>query len=262
LAHGLRAQDARAIVRQSVELDQVNWHRMKDYAWVAQRTERHFDSAGKVKSEHREKWETIVITGQIHRRMLERDGRPIPDDERRKQEKKLDAAVEKLKRETAAERQRRLSRYEKEREKDRAFLREIPDAYDFRLEGSTSIDGHAAWVIAASPHAGYSPRSGDAHAFAKIRGKLWIDQAEYQWVRLEAETTATISFGWFLARMNPGARLEFEQTRVNGEVWLPKREYDRGTGRVGILKKVAMEEELIWTDYRKFRVESKIIAPR
>ena len=79
-------------------------------------------------------------------------------------------------------------------------------------------------------------------------------------MRLEAGTTETISFGWFLARLDPGAKLVFEQTRVNNEVWLPKREYERGTGRVGILKKVAMEEELIWSDYRKFRVESNVVA--
>jgi hypothetical protein len=89
---------------------------------------------------------------------------------------------------------------------------------------------------------------------------LWIDKTEYQWVRLEAETTGTISYGLFLARLNPGAKLIFEQTRVNDEIWLPRREFMRGSGRLGLVKKVAMEEELTWSNYRKFQVESKVVS--
>jgi hypothetical protein len=76
---------------------------------------------------------------------------------------------------------------------------------------------------------------------------------------LEAETTGTISYGVFLARLHPGAKLVFEQERVNGQVWLPKREYTRGSGRVGLLKKIRMEEELTWNNYRRFETESKIV---
>jgi hypothetical protein len=76
---------------------------------------------------------------------------------------------------------------------------------------------------------------------------------------LEAETTDTISYGLFIARLNPGAKLVFEQTRVNDEIWLPKRESVIGSGRLGLVKKIAMQQELIWSDYRKFQVESKVV---
>ena len=166
----------------------------------------------------------------------------------------------KLQQETPAQRQRRVSEYEKRREKDREFLREITDLYDFQLEGEQQVDSHAAWVISATPKPGYQPRRRDAKPLLKIRGKLWIDKAEYQWVRLEAETTATISYGLFIARLNPGAKLVFEQTRVNDEIWLPKRESVSGSGRLGLVKKIALQQELIWSDYRKFQVESKVLA--
>jgi hypothetical protein len=51
----------------------------------------------------------------------------------------------------------------------------------------------------------------------------------------------------------------FEQQRVNDEVWLPKREFTRGSGRLGLIKKIQMEEELTWNNYHKFEAESKII---
>ena len=258
-ASPLCAQDAREIVRKSVDLDQANWLRMKDYTWIAHETERNVDSKGAVKSEKTRAWETLVLYGQPHRRMLERDGQSLPPDEQRKEQVKLDKLAAKLQQETSEQRQRRLTEYEQKRQKDRDFLREVTDLYDFHLEGDQEVDGHAAWVISATPKPGYQPKHRDAKPLLKIRGKIWIDKAEYQWVRLEAETTDTISYGLFIARLNPGAKLVFEQTRVNDEIWLPKRESVSGSGRLGLVKKIAMQQELIWSNYRKFQVESKVV---
>jgi hypothetical protein len=256
----LHAQDAREIVRKSVELDQANWLRMKDYTWIANETERSLDSKGQVKSTDTSKWETVVLYGEPHRRMLERNGKPLTADEQRKQQQKLDQAVAKLDGETDAQRQRRLEQLEKQREKDRDFLREVTDLYDLRIEGQDKIDGLDVWVISATPKPGYQPKRRDARPLLKIKGKIWIDKAEYQWVRIEAETTGTISYGLFLARLNPGAKLLFEQTRINDEIWLPKFERVSGSGRLGLVKKIALEQDLTWSNYRKFQVESKIVA--
>jgi len=257
---GLGAQDPREIVRRSVERDQANWLRMKDYTWIACETERHLDSRGQVKSQDSRAWETVILYSEPHRRILERNGEPLSSEELQKEQQKLDQAVAKLERETPAQRERRVEEFAKERQKDREFLREIVDLYDFRLEGEETVDNHDAWVISAVPRLDYQPKHREAKALLKIRGKLWVDKAEYQWVRLQAETTGTIAYGIFLARLNPGAKLFFEQTRINDEVWLPKREEMSGSGRLGLLKKIAMKQELTWSNYRKFQVESKILS--
>lgn len=259
---GIHAQDPREIVRKSIELDQINWMRMRDYTWIAHESDRYLDSRGSVKSEKSSKWETLVLSGRPYRRMLERDGRPLAADDQRREQERLDRTVAKLDRETPQQRQRRIEELDRKRKKDREFLREIPDLYNFHLEGQEKIDGRDVWVISATPKENYHPRLADTKPLLKIRGKIWIDQAEFQWVRLEAQTTDTISYGLFLARLSPGARLVFEQTRVNGELWLPKREYMRGSGRLGLLKKLAMEQELTWSNYRKFQVESKVVSTR
>lgn len=259
MAGGLTAQDAREIVRKSVELDQANWLRMKDYTWIARSTERRFDSSGKVTSIEKSAWETIMLDGEPYRRMLERNGRPLPPAAQKKQQDKLDKSAAKLAHETPEEKQRRLAAYEVRRRKEREFLRQIPDAYDFRLEGQTQVDGHDVWVISGAPRAGYHARDREGKALLKIRGKIWIDRLNYQWVRLEAETTETISFGLFLARLSPGARLVFEQTHISDDLWLPLRIYMKGAGRVGILKRIAMDQEITWSNYRKFQVDSKIV---
>jgi hypothetical protein len=256
----LWAEDAGAIIRKSIELDQANWARMKDYTWIARQAERSLDSRGGVKSEKIETWETVVLYGEPHHRMVERDGKPLSADDQRSEQQKLDKAVAKFERESPEQRQRREAEYEKRREKDREFLRDVPDLFDFKLLGAEKIDGHDVWVISADPRPGAQPKHGDAKPLLKVKGKVWIDKAEYQWVRLEAETTATISFGLFLARLAPGAKLEFEQTRVNDEVWLPKHELVRGAARLGLVKKFSLEQEVTWNNYRKFQVDSKVVA--
>jgi hypothetical protein len=74
------------------------------------------------------------------------------------------------------------------------------------------------------------------------------------------ETTDTISWGLFLARLNPGAKLTFEQTEVSSGLWLPKRLYLTGNGRLGLLKRLSEDQEIQWSNYRKFSVDSKIVT--
>ncbi len=258
LPPALYAQDAREIVRKSVELDQGNFSRAGDYTWSARRVERQLDSEGKVKSERTEAWETIVLYGEPHRKFIERNGKPLSTDELRKQQEKLDKSVAALRNESPQQKQHRLAGQEKQRRQSREFLLEIPEIYDLRIEREQMAGGRPVWVISATPKPGYRPKRADAKPLLQIKGRIWIDKNSYQWVRLEAETIGTISFGLFIARLSPGAKLIFEQARINDEIWLPERMYMRGAGRLMGLKKIAQEEEVTWSDYRKFRVESNI----
>ena len=252
-------QDAHEIVRRAVELDQANWIRMADYTWVGREHERHFDQHQKVTSDHEEGWETVILDGQPFRRTTERDGKPLPAEELHKQQQKLDKDTARLEKQSPAEKQRRAAEYDQSRRRERAFLLEAPEAFDLTLEGSDQIDGRDVWVISGAPKPGYRAKTREAAAFSKIRAKIWVEKAGYQWVRLEAQTTGTISIGLFLARLNPGAKLVIEQTLVNGEVWLPKREYMSGTGRIALLKRVSEDDEITWNDYKKFQVTSTIV---
>jgi hypothetical protein len=79
-------------------------------------------------------------------------------------------------------------------------------------------------------------------------------------VKVEAETTGTISWGLFLARLDSGAKLVFEQTEVSPGLWLPKRLYVSGGGRVALLKHLAEDQEIRWNNYKRFSVDSKIVS--
>ena len=254
------AQDARELVRRAIAQDQLDWVRMQDYTWQARDVERHFNSRGKVESTKQETWETLILDGKPCRRTLERDGKPLSAEEQASEQRRLDEVARKLSAETPAEKQRRLEEAEKRRKREFAFLSEIPDLFDLRLEGDSRVDGRPVWVVYGTPRPGAQPKSRDARMLLKVRGRMWIDKATNQWAKVEAETTGTITWGLFLARLNPGARLSFEQMEVNSEIWLPKHLFLTGSGRVVLFKRLAEDEQIDWSHYRKFTVDSRVVT--
>ena len=121
--------------------------------------------------------------------------------------------------------------------------------------------GNTARISAsAAPRPGYHGRSNLSKLFPKFRGKLWIDKTDYQWVKTEAEVIDNISWGLFVARLSKGARLDVQMTRVNDEVWLPKRIEAKASARVALVKKYNIEADTSFSNYRKFQVESRVVA--
>jgi hypothetical protein len=254
------AQDPHELVRRSIAQDQLDWVRMKDYTWQAHSVEKHLDSHGKVVSTKREAWETLMVDGQPYRRTLERDGKPISKEEQRSEQNKLDRETRRSSDRTAVEMQGRMDEAVKRRRREFAFLSEIPELLDLRLEGDSTVEGRPVWIVSGTPRPGAKAKSGDAKMLLKVRGRMWIDKATYQWARVEAETTDTISWGLFLARLNAGSKMTFEQTEVTSELWFPKRLLLTGSGRIGLVKRIALDEEIGWSNYRKFSVDSKIVT--
>jgi hypothetical protein len=141
--------------------------------------------------------------------------------------------------------------------KDRERLRYVPDGFDFTLEGESSINGREAWQIRVRPRRDY--KGPYAFLYRNMEGMLWIDRQDYQWVKVEADVLNTISLGWFLARIEKGTRLSFERSKVNGELWAATRVELRASARLALMKKVNAEQEVTFSDYRKFATDSRMV---
>jgi hypothetical protein len=250
--------DPREIVRRSVTVDDQNWKLARNYTYVQRETDRELDSSGKVKTTHTRTREVMYIGQRPYRRLLEKDGHPLIPAEEKKEQEKLDKVIAERDRETPAERARKIAEYEKRRAKQREELKDIPDAFDFKLVREEKLESGDVYVIDATPRASY--RGKEHNILNKMHGQLWIDRHDYHWVRAEAETLDTISFGLFIARLAKGSRLTFEQVRVNNEVWLPKRAMVTASARLGLVKKFNIEEETLWSNYRKFQTDSRVTS--
>ena len=182
----------------------------------------------------------------------------MPANEAKKEDEKIQKIIDKRKNESEADRRKRVEREEKGREDDRKFVLEIADAFNFRLAGSEVFDGRDAWVLEGEPRPGYEPKQRDARILGKFKGRVWIDKAEAQWVKLDITAIDTISVGFVLARIHKGTRVLIELTRVNDEVWLPKLVQLHFDALVALFKSYDEDVEQTYRDYKKFRTDTKI----
>jgi hypothetical protein len=251
----IHAQDATEIIRRSVERDAYNFERFKNYTFLERVEERRYGRDGKQTSKDLETYEFMVLAGRPYGKLVERDDKPLPEKDARKEQDKVDKELAKRQRESASDK----AKQDQDRAEQRRYLREVPEAFDLTLQGTGEIGGRPVWIIGAQPKPGYKPKLKRAEMLKNLRGRIWVDQADYQWVKAEVEVIQPISFGFGLLRLAPGSVLNFEQVRVNDEVWLPAHITVRADARVAYLRKLREELEITYRDYKKFQADSRIV---
>ena len=251
---------AKEMVRRAMQRDVSNWEQEKNYTFIQRIEQRELNSDGSVKSNKSETEEIIFLYDQPYAHLIKRNDQPLSDAEARKVEKKLNDTMQKRRGETPADREKRLADFEKRHREEHEFLLEVPDAYNFRIVGEETLNGRAAYVINAEPRADFRPNLNAARVLPKLRPKLWIDKTEFQWLKMSADVIDTITWGGFLLRLHPGSHIEIEETLVNNEVWLPLHAHIGFDARVALVKPIRLDIDAAFSDYKKFRAESKIIS--
>jgi hypothetical protein len=253
----LAGESADEIVKRSIQADDRNQKLIGGYIFKEQETQRELDGSGQTKITRRTTREILSIGGKRFSHVLEKDGKPLPPADGKKEQAKLDKAFAEAAKLSDEEKARRADEQRRQRAKDREIFEYIPAAYDLKLEGQATLNGRPAWVIDANPTGRYDGKY--ANLLRNIKGKLWIDQQDYQWVKLDAVALNDIAFGFVMGRVSKGMKLDFEQTKVNGEVWLPRSFHFLASERF-LFKRLSMDEQLAFSDYRKFQADSRIIS--
>jgi hypothetical protein len=247
------------IVRKALARDQENWLAARNYTFLERQVRRTF-SEGRVAGTRIRTYDVTMQDGSPYRRLIAENDQPLDAKRQRDEEEKLRKSIAARQSETGEQRQKRLAQEEKDRAREREFTNEIPAAFDLKLAGSGRLSGRDCWIIEGTPKADYRPRARTARVFPSLKGRLWIDKQDYGLVRGEAEVIRTISYGLFLARIHAGTKVTFEQARINQEVWLPHRIYAQVAGRLGLIKKLDLDLDIAYRDYKKFQAESRITS--
>src|SRR5215471_9851274 len=241
----LSQEQMQQLLRVVAEKDIDNDKRQRDYTYIEREVQKNFDGKGHVKSTEIKTYEILDIAGEQVERLIQKDDKPLDSKEATKEDE---------------QRKKREEKEVKEREDGRKFVKEIADAYNFKLVGTELVGGREAWVIDGEPRPGFEPHMKEAKFLSKVHGRVWIDKSDLQLSKLDVEMLDTISFGLVLARLHKGTRFSLEQTRVNDEVWLPKQLNFKLDVRVALLKGYNIGDEQTFRDYKKFRTSTKIVG--
>jgi hypothetical protein len=255
----LSQDQIRTLIRQVAEKDMENDKKQRDYTYMERVEEHRLNGKGDVQKTEVRTREIMMLYGDQIERLIAKDDKPLSEKDAAKEEERIQKLADKRKNESDEQRAKRLKEEEKGREETRQFVNEIADAYNFHLAGIDTLGGRDAYMIDADPRPGFEPHVKGAKFLPKFRFRVWIDKAENQWVKLDAQCIDTVSLGLFLARFHKGSRIMIEQTRVNDEVWLPQHVAVKVDVRLALLKNFDIEQDVTYRDYKKFRSDTRIV---
>lgn len=265
---GAAAQD-RPLPDPTAFLEDVRIHLRRDeelqsgYMYLETRREQKLDKSGRPTKETvtliesypglpgEERWE----------RVISEDGQPLPARELekrdRERQKKAEAYVRKLAKQSDKDREKQRREDEKQRREENEIIDEIFRVYDVRLLRREPLEGHDTIVCSLTPRRGVKARTRDGKIMQKFIGTAWVSEADRELVRLQVEAIDTVTIGMgILARVHRGTRASFQRRKVNGEVWLPASFDYSATARVMLLKMFRVGGASEFSGYRKFTVDT------
>ena len=207
-----RAED---IVSRSVANTNADWNAAPQYDFTERDiTTQHGQRTTKT-------YQVMMIEGSPYNKLVATNGQRLSPGQSAEEDRKLEEETARRHNESAAARQKRIADYEKERHQDHALMAEMVKAFDYKLAGEATINGRRCFVLDATPKAGYKPPTRETEVLRGMRGRMWVDEKAYQWVKVHAEVFRPVTFGLFIARVQPGTEFTLEEKPVSGNLWLP-----------------------------------------
>ena len=166
---------------------------------------------GKVEERKEKSYLMIPIAGALYQRLIQANGKPLSEKERKQEEEKERKFRQRLTQSQPA----RMS------DKQRIVLgRELVSRFQFTLEGRETVEGRPAYVLAFASKAGTAEKKVDDRVMNRLAGKLWIDAQEFEMAKIEFRLTEKVSIGWggILASLQKFA-FTLTRTRVAEGVW-------------------------------------------
>jgi hypothetical protein len=193
------------------------------------------------------------------RRVIEEDGKPVPEATLRKKDEERRKRAEEYARKLQDPGER--AKLAREREKDRREAAEALDdafrVFDIAMIGREVVDDHGTIVLKLTPRPRAEVKTRQGRWLRAFKGRAWISESDHELVKLEVEAVDTISMGLgILARMHKGTTAVFSRRKVDGEAWLPARAEYRFSARVLMLRSMREIGTVEFSKYRKFGVET------
>jgi hypothetical protein len=195
-----------------------------------------------------------------YRRLVERDGKPIPEHELAEQDREYRSRVDEVMRERASpasDRESIARESQAARQRQQRAIEDVIDTLQFQLKGRTTHDSVTAIVVTFTPKPNARPTTRQGRTAQKFTGTVWVDEAALEVMRVEAKSIDDLTYGGGLvARLDEGTTATVTRRRVGGDVWMPTGLTLTGRGRAVLFRKLVVNYAIEWFDYRRLPEES------
>jgi hypothetical protein len=242
------ADDAIAILRRSLDADKQNAEKAEQYTYVQDNAWFVPDKSGELKQNRSETLEVIFVEGQIYRKLIARNGKPIDAKEKAKVDKEM--------RETAEQRRKHRGWAPDgggitngHSRADFGSGEELLTLFDNRVTGEEEIGGRKAWVIESTPRRDRQPANRHEKDVMSFGKKFWIDEAENAALRAVYTVVGDHLF------LKPGSTTAIEFRKIDQAVWQPALVVADARDTTA---KIVQAEEIRYSNFKKFDVQSTI----
>ncbi len=229
----------------------------KQYTCHLVAEEEKFDSKGQVTARTVKEYDVFNCGGDEIRHLVKNDSKPLTAEEQKKEDDRFNKEFSEMQKKRA-ELANDPKKQEKEDEDQQTQISDFLRAESFTNPRRERFRGQDVIVFDFGANPDYKPRKLAESIVQKLAGVVWIDEQARDVARLEARFNDNVKIGGgLLASLDKGTNLVFEQTKINGEVWLPSYAEVHAAARVVFIK-VRENEIDRYSDYKKFQVETKI----
>jgi hypothetical protein len=229
----------------------------KQYTCHLVSEEEKFDSKGQATSRTVKEYDVFNCGGDEIRHLVKNDSKPLTPEEQQKEDDRFNKEFSEMQKKHA-ELANDPKKQEKEDEDQQTQISDFLRVESFTNPRRERFRGQDVIVFDFGANPDYKPRNRAESIVQKLVGVVWIDEKAHDVARLEARFSDTVKIGGgLLASLDKGTNLVLEQTKINDEVWLPSYAEVHAAARVVFIK-VRENEIDRYSDYKKFRVETKI----
>jgi hypothetical protein len=245
-------EDAETLIREVVANQKQLEVVRRNYIFHRRDEEQESDERGKVKNTTVSEYEVFFVGGWEIERLLARNGQPLDDHEKKKQDEEV------AKREKRARENIRKEEVGEKTDKDVITLSKFLAADRFFNLRRETYHGLQVYAFDFAPKPDFKPHNFSEKVLESLGGTLWVDEDAKVAIRLEAHLIDGIKVaGGLVGSVKKGGNVIFEQEKVNDEVWMPSYGEIHLNYRI-VWSRTVANVVLKYSDYRKFKAETKI----
>jgi hypothetical protein len=240
--------DIRQLMREVQEhqkqLDQIR----ENYTYTSYQEVQDIDANGQVKKTESTEYVDFFVNGHVIERKVKANDKPLDEHEQQKETERVTKLVEKAEKTPRGQSiegpsisiSRVLEIMDVSNERRELYRNDPTIVFDF--VGRKDVKTHGLAEDASK----------------KLQGTLWINEADRQVAHLEVRFDDNFRMvGGILATVQKGSSFRFDQSKVNGEIWLPTGAEGTVQARLLMFKNLRQHFRERDYDYQRFKVETQ-----
>jgi hypothetical protein len=234
----------RDVVAHQKQLEKVR----ENYTYTSQLTVQDIDGNGKITKTETSENENFFVNGHAISRQVKKDGKTLSEHDEQKETERVTKQVQKAEKTPP----------DQSLEGQSVSISRILDVMDVGAPRRETYRNRPTIVFDFVGRKGAKTHGFAEDASKKLKGTIWIDEADREVAHVEVTLYDNLHVaGGLLANVQKGSNFRFDQSPVDGGLWLPTGGEGNVQVRIVLLKNMRQHFTERSYDYKRFSVETQ-----